>query len=151
MATSKEQIGRVLEDWLRSTFGCGLVLVVKGDMAIGWKGFFRDAEDLIEAVAVPLGKPSMFSLAHDSRAIVTGPPPEEGSKLNGLLWKLLRCSPPSEVLVCPVVLGNRIVNLYAHPEDGSALSATVVDEAPRAAADVAAAYARIIRRDHKKR
>jgi hypothetical protein len=38
MATSKEQIGQVLEDWLRSTFGCGLVLVIKGDMAIGWKG-----------------------------------------------------------------------------------------------------------------
>src|SRR4029077_19752623 len=119
IATSKDQIGRALEDWLRATVGCGLVLVVKGDMAIGWKGFFPDAEDLIEAVAIPLGKPSMFSAAYESRTPFRGAPPTEGAKIQDRLWKLLRCAPPIDAVVCPVVLGKRAVNLiYAHMEDG---------------------------------
>jgi hypothetical protein len=145
MATSKEQIGRVLEDWLRSTFGCGLVLVVKGDMAIGWRGFFPDAEDLIEAVAIPLGKPSMFSTAFESQKPFRGAPPAEGAKLQERMWKLLRCAPPAEVLVYPVMLGKRAVNLiYAHMEDGSSLADDVVDDARELCADVAAAYAKVI-------
>jgi hypothetical protein len=151
MATSKEHIGRVLEDWLRSTFGCGLVLVVKNDMLVGWRGFFPDAEDLIEAVAVPLNKPSMFTAAYASRKVFCGPPPEDGARLNTLLWKLLRCTPPAEVLVCPVVLGDRTVNvLYAHHEDGETLSDTVVRQAEVIAADAGAAYARLIRKKRAK-
>jgi hypothetical protein len=150
MATSKEQIGEVLADWLRSTFGCGLVLLLKADMAMGWKGFFPDADDLVEAVAIPLGKPTMFSLAYESRAPYRGAPPPEGAKLQERLWKLLRCSPPAEVLVCPIVLGKRAVNLiYAHMEDGSPLPDSAVEDATTLCAEAAAAYARLI--DRKKR
>jgi hypothetical protein len=152
MATGKEQIGRVLEDWLRSTFGCGLVLIVKSDMAMGWKGFFPDAEDLVEAVAIPLGKPTMFSLAYESRALFHGAPPAEGAQLQERLWKLLRCPAPTDVLVCPVVLGKRVVNLlYAQMDDGSPLSETAVEEASKLCAEAAAAYARLIDKDRKKR
>jgi hypothetical protein len=152
MATSKEQIGRTLEDWLRSTFGCGLVLVIKGDMAIGWRGFFRDAEDLIEAIAIPLGKPSMFSAAYDTREPFRGAPPADGAKIQDRLWKLLRCTAPSDALVCPVVLGKRAVNLlYAQMDDGSALPDGAVEEVRALAADAAAAYARLIGRDRKKK
>jgi hypothetical protein len=152
MATSKEQIGRALEDWLRSTFGCGLVLVIKGDMAIGWRGFFPDAEDLIEAVAIPLGKPSMFSAAFEAREPFRGAPPEGGAKIQDRLWKLLRCAAPSEALVCPVVLGKRAVNLlYAHMDDGTALTDEAVGEANALALEAAAAYARLIGRDRKKK
>lgn len=151
MATSKDHVGRVLEDWLRSTFGCGLVLVAKNDMLVGWKGFFPDAEDLVEAVAVPLNKPSMFSASYESREPFCGPPPEAGAKLDQRLWKLLRCDPPSEVLVCPVVLANRAVNLlYAHAEDGSPLSDTVLRQAQVVAGDASAAYSRLIRRERSK-
>ena len=147
MATSKDHVGRVLEDWLRSTFGCGLVLIVKSGMAVGWKGYFEDAEDLIEAIAVPLNKPSMFSHPHDSRLPFCGPPPEDGARLNGLLWKLLRCQPPAEVVVCPVVVGSRTVNLlYAHAEDGNPLSDTLFRQAQVVAGAAGAAYGRIIQR-----
>jgi len=152
MATSKEHVGRVLEDWLRSTFGCGLVLVVKGDMALGWKGFFQDAEDLVEAVAVPLGKPSLFSEAYGTRRPFCGPPPKEGMKADALLWKLLRCAPPAEVIVCPVVLANRVVNLlYAHDESGAPLTDTVFREAQVLAGGAGGAYARLIRKEQRKR
>jgi hypothetical protein len=145
MATSKERIGRVLEDWLRSTFGCGLVLVVKGEMAMGWKGFFPEADDLVEAVAIPLGKPSMFGTAYESRAPFRGAPPAEGAKLQERLWKLLRCAAPAEALVCPVSMGKRTVNLvYAHMEDGSAIPDGVAEDATALCGEAAAAYARLI-------
>jgi len=148
MATSKERVGVVLADWLRSTFGCGLVLVVKGDMLVGWQGFFPDAEDLIPAVAVPLGKPSMFTASLDAQRPFCGSPAEDGMKANQLLWKLLRCKPPFEVIVCPVVIAKRTVNLiYAHAEDESPLTDTQFREAQVLAADAGAAYMRIIRRE----
>jgi hypothetical protein len=147
MATTKDQIGRVLEDWLRSTFGCGLVLVVKGEMAIGWKGFFPDAEDMIEAVAVPLGKPSMLGVAYETMATFRGAPAADGAKLHERMWKLLKCAAPVEALVCPVVMGKRAVNLlYAHMEDGSALPEEAVKDAEALCADAAAGYARLIGR-----
>jgi hypothetical protein len=107
---------------------------------------------MIEAVAIPLGKPSMFSAAFDSLTLCHGRPPEEGAKIQARLWRLLRCAEPTDALVLPVVLGKRAVNvLYAHADDGSAIDAGVVDEAVTLAGEVAAAYARIIGRDRKKR
>ncbi len=151
MATSKERVGLVIADWLRSTFGCGLVLVVKNDMAVGWQGFFPDAEDLIEAVAVPLGKPSLLTPALDGRGAFCGVPNPEGAKANQLLWKLLRCPPPSEVIVCPVVIAKRTVNLiYAHSADDDPLTDTQFRQTQVLAGDAGAAYLRIIRRERAK-
>jgi type IV pilus assembly protein PilB len=152
VATWKDQVGAALADWLRSTFGCGLVLIVKGDMAIGWKGFFPNAEDLIEAVAIPLTKPSLFTLAFESRSPLRGTPPEEGAKVQDLLWKLLRCDPPSDAVVCPVVLGKRVVNLlYAHMDDGSLVPEEAAEQAAALATEAAAAYARLIGKDREQR
>ncbi len=146
-ATSKEHVGQVLADWLHATFGCGLVFVVKNDMATGWKGFFPDASDLVEAVVVPLGKPSVLSTAFELRTAFCGPPKDDGLRVNQLLWRLLRCEPPSEVLVCPVVLGNRAVNLlYAQSLDGAALSDSQLRQTQVVCADAAAAYGRLIRK-----
>jgi hypothetical protein len=150
-ATSKELIGRILADWLRSTFGCGIVLIVKNELAVGWKGYFPDAEDLIEAVAIPLGKPSMFSAAHQARSALVGVPASDGAKVNELFWRLLRCAPPSEVLVCPVVLAGRTVNLlYAHADDDEPLTDSQMRAAMVVANDAGAAYMRLIRRERGK-
>ena len=46
----------------------GEAYVIKGDMAIGWKGFFSDAEDLIEAVEEPQDLPARP--AHAARGMV---------------------------------------------------------------------------------
>jgi len=151
-ATSKDKVGHILEDWLRSTFGCGLVLVVKNDVAVGWRGYFPDAEDMIEAVAVPIDKPSMLRGAYTTRLIYCGAPVEDDAKLNQRLWKLLRCRPPSEVLVCPVVVGKRAVNLlYAHALDENLpLTDTNVRDAMVVAAAASSTYMRLIKRDRAK-
>jgi hypothetical protein len=144
--TSKDEVGQTLVDWLRSTLGGGLVLLAKDGSALGWKGFFSSAEPgLIEAIAVSLTTPTMFSLAYDSRAPFVGPPPA-GATLQDRFWKLLGCAPPKEVLVAPVVLGKRVVNLlYAHSDGDTPIAASVVDEATALCHEAAEAYKRIVR------
>jgi hypothetical protein len=150
-ATSTEQVGEVLADWLRSSFGCGLVLLVRGDVLVGWKGFFLDAEETIPTLSVPIEAPSLFSFAYEARGMYCGPPEPEGVGVDAALWKALCCEPPSEVLVCPVIVGNRVVNiLYAHPEDGGPFADDAVCDAQLIAADAAAAYLRLIRQGRER-
>lgn len=147
-ATTRDGVAEVLVDWLRSTFGCGLVLLVREGSALGWKGFFPNADDdLLEAIAMPLSSPSMFKTAHDSREVFRGAPPQDGAALQTRLWKLLRCTAPTEVLVVPVVLGKRVVNLmYAHPEDTVTISDDAVKDATDLCRDAVAAYTRLVKK-----
>lgn len=147
LTTSKDEVGQILVDWLRSTFGCGLVLLVKDGTALGWKGFFSTAStELVEAVAVSLASPTMLSAAHDSREPFLGPPPAAGAALQSRLWKMLGAQPPTEVLVAPVVLGKRVVNLiYAHAEGGYLVSPSALEDATALCLEAAEAYKRIVR------
>ena len=53
---------------------------------------------------------------------------------------------PSEVLVIPILLGDRVVNiLYSHVTDRIALGESALEDAARVAAAASTAYARIIR------
>jgi hypothetical protein len=146
-ATTRDGIGDALVDWLRSAYGCGLVLIVKGGSALGWKGFAPDADsDRIESIAMPLASPSMLKHAHDARATFRGAPQDEGKDLHTRLWKLLRCEPPREVIVAPIVLGARVVNLvYTHAEMGPHLPDAATDDVSLAANVAAEQYARLIR------
>jgi Type II secretion system (T2SS), protein E, N-terminal domain len=145
-ANTREEIGETLTTWLQSEYGCGLVLIVKENTALGWKGYAPDAEqDLVESIAMPLGPPSMLNTAYEQRAPFCGPPPLEGMTLQTRLWKLLRCKPPNVVLVAPVVLGSRVVNLlYAHTD--GILASTAAEDAARIASAASTEYARLIRK-----
>jgi hypothetical protein len=73
-------------------------------------------------------------------------PPAEGVSLHMRFWKLLRCSAPSSALVCPVVLGTRVVNLlYAHPDSGGPIAPEAVEDAVVVCREAADAYARAVR------
>jgi len=145
-AMTRDEVGDTLTMWLSSEYECGLVLIVKDGTALGWKGRAPDAEqELIESIAMPLGPPSMLAAAYEQRVVFCGPPPAEGAALQTRLWKLLRCTPPSEVLVAPIALGHRVVNLlYAHTRRG--LPPSSADDAMRVASAASAAYARVIRK-----
>lgn len=145
-ASTREEIGDVLTDYLRSAFGCGLLLIVREGMALGWKGFSPAADaSAIESVAIPLTAPSMLSLACEGKSIFRGAPPADGAALQGRLYKLLRCAAPREALVAPVVLKERVVNLvYVHAFDGGILPDTAVVDLTTACAAVASAFVRLI-------
>ena len=100
---------------------------------------------MIEAVALPLGQPSMLQAAHASGTLFRGAPAADGAMLNGLLWKLLKTAPPAEVVVAPVAINGRTINLvYAHPAGGGRFSDQAVAELASVCAAAAAAFARLI-------
>jgi hypothetical protein len=147
VATARDEIGDVLADYLRSAFGCGLVLIVKSGMALGWKGFAPDAEpELIESIAMPLGAPSMLATAYEQLSTFRGVPPNDGKALQTRLWKVLRCEPPDEVVVAPIIVAKRIVNLlYAHAEGIAELPASASVDLNELAAVASGEFIRIIR------
>jgi hypothetical protein len=149
-AKSRDEIGDTLAAWLQSAYGFGIVLIVKDGlgMALAWRGHARDIEpSAIESIAMPLGPPSMLTSAYDGKTSFRGPPPEEGMPIQRKLWNLLRCETPKEVLVIPVLVGNRVVNiLYSHVMKDGALADTALEDAARVAAAAATAYARLIRK-----
>jgi hypothetical protein len=125
-----------------------LVLIVKEEMALGWKGFAPQLNpSILESLALPLGVPSMFRIAVEAGTFFRGVPPAEGDVLQRRLWKLLRGEPPREVIVVLVRLGDRPVNLvYGHTIGGAALPDARVTELLSLAASAATGYARIIQR-----
>jgi hypothetical protein len=146
-AESKEHIGDALCGYLKSSFRVGLVLILKDDMALGWKGFAADVDQsTLEAISVPVTGPSMFKSALDTRSLFKGTPPVEGAAVQTRLWKLLRSAPPNEVVVAPVVLGKRVVNLvYGHGVAVASASVLASDELARVCEAAAAGYMRLIR------
>jgi hypothetical protein len=123
-AKTRDDIGDLITAYLRGAFICGLVLICKDEMALGWKGCSIGVEqNVIGSIAVPLGSVSMLSAAHDRKTVSRGAPPAEGAPLQNRLWKLLRTPPPKEVIVVPIVLRDRVVNLvYAHCKGGVAIT-----------------------------
>jgi hypothetical protein len=117
-------------------------------MALGWRGYAPDVdESAIESIAMPLGPPSMLTSAYEGKTSFRGPPPEVGMPIQKKLWNLLRCEPPAEVLVTPVLVGNRVVNiLYAHGKTKESLGDSALEDAARVAAAAATAYAKLIRK-----
>jgi type II secretion system (T2SS) protein E len=147
IAVTRDDIGDAVVDYLRSGFACGAVLIARDDLALGWKGFSPGADAAaIEAVAMPLGPPSMFRLAFEGRSPFRGVPPVEGTPIQTRFWKALRVAPPREVIVAPIVIRDRVVNLiYAHPPGGGTLPDAAVADVATVCTAAATAYARLIR------
>jgi len=147
--TTSDQIGNVLATWLHSSYGVGIVFVVKDilGMAMGWRGWAANVDQAgIEAISVPLGPPSMFTTVYEGKVAFLGPPPEEGMAVHRKVWNALGGDEPLEAIVIPVMLGERMVNiLYSHSTTGT-FPDGALEDAARVAREATTAYARLIRR-----
>lgn len=145
-ATSRDQIGDAIVDFLRSTFGYGLVLIVRDELALGWKGFAPGVEaDVLETLSVPMRSPSVLKLAYERKALFRGAAPPDGNALNNRMWKLLRSPVPQEVICAPVVLKERVVLLvYAHAADAGVLPSNALVDTSVVCSGAAAGFARLI-------
>jgi hypothetical protein len=146
-ATTRDEVGDTIVDHLRSAYACGLVLIAKEGVALGWKGFAPDCPiERIESLALPLTVPSMLRLAYEGKAVFRGAPPPDGQPIQQRLWKTLHTTHPAEVLVGPVVLKDRVVNVvYAHAQDGGPLPEPAAAEMAQICAAAATAFARLIK------
>lgn len=146
-APTREQVSDAELAFLRTGFAAGLILVVKGDIALGYRGFGGQFDDTtVESILVPLGVPSMFRLTAESRAIFRGAPPPEGKTLQDRFFKLFRLpAPPSEVAIAPVSVRDRVVTMiYAHGSGGGPLADRSVQELFAVSKEAGDAFVRLI-------
>jgi hypothetical protein len=137
--------------YLAGAFELGALLLVRDNMAFGWKGFGPNLDrDRVETLLVPLDVPSIFQVA------VRGDHPFRGrafpATIHNHLFKVLRCRHPAESFVAVIAIGKRAVNLvYAHPSAGEALTDLRADELLKVTAAAADAYVRMITVSKKKK
>ena len=148
MAQHREELADVVMDFMRGHFGYGMFFLVRDGQARVWRGFAPGIEDAaVETIAFPIAMPSCFQLAHDRRSSFCGPAPADGNRLQRQIWKYLGCEEPSEVVVVPIQVKNRVLNLvYAHSADGGPLPAGPVTDLQTLGAVVSSAYVRMIQK-----
>jgi hypothetical protein len=141
-------VGSAIVDYLRSSYGSGVILIVKDGVGLGWMGFApRIPPSVIESISVPLDTPSVFSMAQERRAVFCGAPTDDTGGVQARFFEVLEVKPPEEVVTAPIVLSKRVVNLiYAHGFDGKALPDTAGPELTRLAKAAADAFVRLIKK-----
>ena len=147
-AQTREDIGDAIVGYLVMTFGCGLVLICKKGTALGWRGYARGADQhAIEAISLPLTVRSAFQTAFDNHKLFHGEPDPSAKDIHSRLWKLLHANTPQEVIVAPVSIKNRVVNLvYAHAADHGRLPSSADEHMMSVCNAAAQGYIDLIKR-----
>lgn len=141
---SRADVAEALLGFARGLFDVCALLVVRDELAFGWKGFGPDLDtDRIEAMLLPLGTPSIFRTAVEDNDLFTGAAPP--SAIHSYLFKVLRTPAPQQAVVAPVVMRERVVNLlYGHKRGDSEVDSSDLDALRLVLRQAAAAYARLI-------
>lgn len=142
-SVTTQGVGNALAGYLRRTYACGLVMVVRDGAAIGWRGFVPGLDDeALEAIAIPLSTRSIVQAAHDERRAVFDRGEDAAMKR---LMMLLRVGPVAEIAVAPVAVGERVINLVLGAAE-HALARGAQRELDRVVVAAADAYARLLHR-----
>jgi hypothetical protein len=144
VATSRSEIADALLGHARSLLDAGVLLIVRDELAFGWKGFGPDVvPDRVETLLVPLESSSLFRAAIDAADVFATSPPATSLQLH--LLKVLRAPMPARAVVAPVSINQRAVNLlYGQVHGERTLPESSIDELRAAAQAAAKAYVRLI-------
>ncbi len=128
----------------RGLFDTAALLVVRDELALGWRGFGRELDvDRVETLLVPLDVPSIFRQAIEAGDLFAGAAPP--SALHAHVFKVLRAHPPRQAVVVPISIRDRVVNLLYGQRDGEReLGETALDGLRHLARGAADAYVRLI-------
>jgi hypothetical protein len=147
-APHRDHIAQALVDFGPGRFDALLVFLIRDGNALGWRGHVATPRGLtapLEQLSLPLGGTSALQAAHDTLRPFRGTPPSVGRPVETELWAAIGAEPPpSQILVTPIIVKQRVVNLvYAHAHDG--LPDTATDELCELAIRASTAYVRLIR------
>jgi hypothetical protein len=119
-AKDRQSASDNLFSFMRANFEVGAMFTVAGFFAEGRFGYVHNSLcPAVEGVVFSLSLPSCFRIARSRRAMFKGPPPPDGLAVHKMLWTALGMPSPSEVLVCPVLVGGQItVLLYVQGKNG---------------------------------
>jgi len=148
-ATHREQIADAMIDYAKGRCDALVMFLIRDGNALGWRGYVAPPARLrtqIEDLSLPLGGASSLQSAHDAGEPFLGEPPSAAKPVEVQLWAALGVSPePVTVLVVPIMVKQRAVNLlYVHTLGGpppSALVTEVTDLAQR----IQTSYLRLIK------
>lgn len=127
-AQHREQIADDVIETAQGRAGAAALLMVRGSNAIGWRGLSAHGRPLvgatIENLAVPLGGSSVLQVAFDTQRAYHGPSPAAGRPVERQVWLALGAiDPPADMLVVPILVARRVVNLlYAHGPGGRSIA-----------------------------
>lgn len=141
-ATSRERVGDALIGFAASRFAAAVVFIVRGGEAGPWR--VHGAAGALPALS--LSTPSVLQVAYDGGVPHRGPAPDVHAVVERVLWEALGVArEPREMLVAPVLVGRRVVQLvYAHAVDGEAVDETAAGQLADLAARAGRAYARML-------
>lgn len=148
-ATARDQIGDAFVEYARGRCDALVVFLIRDGNALGWRGYASPPAKLdkpIDELSLPLGGASALQSAHDTGKTFLGPSPSEAHPVETQLWTALHVVPePVAVLVVPVLVKQRAVNLiYAHTLGGQP-PRQLVSELEDLASRAQSSYMRLIR------
>jgi hypothetical protein len=118
-ATNRDQIADTFAQYAQGRCDALVVFLIRDGNALGWRSWVSPPAQLrrpIEELSLPLGGASALQSAHDAGQPFVGTPPSAARPVEKQLWAVLGAPPePFAVLVVPVLVKQRAVNLiYAH-------------------------------------
>ena len=148
VAEHREQIADILIDFMLPRFSCGLIFLLRSGSAQVWRGFAPGVDShAIETIAFPMSMPSMFRSDKERAETYRGSPPADGMHAHGQIWKYLRCEVPTDVVVIPIPIGQRIICLvYAHARGTSSMPDANVRELQALCSAMSSSFIRLIQR-----
>ena len=148
-ATDRDQIADAFIDYAKGRCDALVLFLIRDGNALGWRAWVAPplaVKQAIEELSLPLGGASALQAAHDASQPYVGPPLSTARPVETALWKALGTAPePTTVIVVPVLVKTRAVNLiYVHALTGPP-PASLVTELTDLAARAQTAYMRLIR------
>ncbi len=148
-ATNRDQIADTFIAYAQGRCDALVVFLIRDGNALGWRSWVAPPASLkkpIEELSLPLGGASSLQSAHDAGQPFVGSPPSAARPVEKQLWAALATQPePFAVLVVPVLVKQRAVNLvYAHLASLSPPS-QLVTELSELASRAQTSYLRLIR------
>jgi hypothetical protein len=146
-APHRERIADVFAEYARGRCDSLVIFLIRDGNALGWRGYVAPPatpKGPIEQLSLPLGGASSLQAAHDAGQPFVGPPPATARPTESRLWTALGSAEPAGVVVVPILVKQRVVNLvYAHTLEPTPpeLARELTDLAVRAQT----AYLRLIR------
>jgi hypothetical protein len=150
-ANHRNRIADVFVEFAVGRFAAAVVFLVRDGNALGWRLHLAERARLairsIDELALPLGGTSALQAANDAAMPFRGPSPSPAYPFEKRLWDALGVErAPAEMLVVPVIVKQRVVNLvYVHGLGGAPLSDALAAELAELAVRASAAYVRLIR------
>jgi len=113
-ATERGDVAEAMMNYAAGVFDVSALMIVRDNLALGWKSAGAAGSDRIECVLIPLDAPSMFQAATRSEDLYFHDAPAP-STVHQYFFKVLRVAHPTRATITVVSIGRRVVNLlYGH-------------------------------------